>query len=116
MLVELQLDVDPVKQRKWPLAAALLLDWRGLMGDIVVTLTGHAVEPLLDEAHPELAFFAAFAMHERHDLIARRASEPPNILPRPSSSRPLAGVPHDPGFGGVQLMGPRVGTAAPKAR
>src|SRR5688572_14553098 len=36
VLVEVQLDPDPVKQRKWPLAAAMLLDARGVMGDIVV--------------------------------------------------------------------------------
>jgi hypothetical protein len=104
VLVEVQLDADAVKQRKWPLAAGMLLDARGVMGDIVVltaqrsvaewaqqvavvsgplgtryglvpvvvTLTGDTAEQLLDEERPELAFFAAFAMHERHGKTARR--------------------------------------------
>src|SRR5688500_14167100 len=43
VLVEVQLDVVPVKQRKWPLASAMLLDARGLMGDIVVLTSSRSV-------------------------------------------------------------------------
>jgi hypothetical protein len=40
-LLEVQLAIDEAKARKWPLMAALLLDERGTMGDLVV-LTPHA--------------------------------------------------------------------------
>jgi hypothetical protein len=117
VLVEVQRDVDPVKQRKWLLAAAMLYDARSVMGDIVVLtsrasvaewartvaqdvgalgkrvglvpvvvpLTGEVAERLLDEAHPELTFFAAFAMHERRGPAARqvvsRALQLSDLLP-----------------------------------
>lgn len=103
VLVEIQLDPDPDKKRRWPLAAAMLLDAREVMGDIVVItsarttamwaesvafsrgrmgttlhlepvvvlLSEDEAERLLSEEHPELGFFAAFAMHERYGERAR---------------------------------------------
>ena len=64
-----------------PLGTALSLK------PVVLELTLNDVEPLLDEAHPELAFFAAWAMKERHgkkaQAIVRRALELSQKLPAP---------------------------------
>ena len=66
---------------------------RGPMGTesalkpVVLLLDGEVVDGLLDEKHPELAFFAAWAMQERHGPEARatvlRALELSQRLPEP---------------------------------
>ena len=104
MMVEVQLEIDEEKVRRWLLATAVLFDSRGTMGDLVV-ITPHAhvarwarampkltgalgtrvalspcvvwlsravAETLLDDARPELAFFAAWAMQKRHGRAAKR--------------------------------------------
>ncbi len=119
-IIEVQLEIDHEKRRRWWLATALLCDQHGVMGDLVVVTTrrsvarwagriGHApgpletrialepvvvlldsasVDTLLDPARPELAFFAACAMKDRHGPVARRvvmralelsASLPPDL-------------------------------------
>jgi hypothetical protein len=54
---------------------------------VVLLVDGAVVERLLDERHPELAFFAAWAMQERHGREARatvlRALELSQNLPEP---------------------------------
>ncbi len=104
LMVEVQLEIDEEKLRRWLLATAVLFDSRGTMGDLVV-ITPHAhvarwaramakptgalgtrvavsprvvwlstavAETLLDETRPELAFFAAWAMQDRHGRAAKR--------------------------------------------
>jgi hypothetical protein len=69
---------------------------------VVVPLTGDSAERLLDPAHPELAFFAAWTMHERHGAKARatvlRAAEIAALVPdealRGSLLRGILGVLH----------------------
>lgn len=39
-VIEVQNDIDPAKQRRWLLAAGVLLDQRGVLGDVVI-LTAH---------------------------------------------------------------------------
>jgi len=111
VLVEVQLDEDKAKARKWPLAVAALWNERGVPGDllvitadravatwaqsvgrmkgplgcglavepVVVQLTGDVAELLLDPAHPELAFFAAWTVHDRYgpeaQAIVERATD-----------------------------------------
>lgn len=111
VLVEVQLDEDADKARKWPLAVATLWNERAVPGDLVVLtaqravatwarsvgtmdgrlgtglavrpvvlqLTGDEAELLLDPAHPELAFFAAWTMHDRYgpeaQAIVERATD-----------------------------------------
>ena len=65
---------------RWALRAAHA---RGPLGTtttltpIVILLSGEVIDALLDEDHPELAFFAAWAMQHRHGrrarLVVRRA-------------------------------------------
>lgn len=106
-MVEVQRGVDWTKRRRWLLAASILLDKTGTLGDVivitaragvarwakgvacirtrlgtvlhlepVVLLLGEGeVEALLDETHPELALFAAWAMQHRHGPKARRIVE-----------------------------------------
>ena len=106
-IVELQRKIDPDKRRRWLLAAGILLDQTGVLGDLlvitarrsvarwartvahVVTKLGtklaltpvvlrlgpNEVQKLLDPAHPELALFAAWAMHHRHGPKARAVIE-----------------------------------------
>lgn len=121
VVVELQRAIDPAKRRRWLLAASLLLDQTGVLGDLIVitarravgrwasrvaqlqtplgtrlaltpvvlTLGMKEVEALLDQQHPELALFAAWAMHHRHGSKAREVVEraielterlPPSLL------------------------------------
>lgn len=123
VIVELQRAIDPAKRRRWLLAASLLLDQTGVLGDLIVitarrsvgrwasrvaqlrtplgtklaltpvvlTLGMKEVEALLDQQHPELALFAAWAMQHRHGSKARevveRAIELTERLP-PSLRRP----------------------------
>lgn len=117
VLVEVQLDEDKVKARKWPLAVAALWNERGVPGDllvltadravatwartvgsmtgplgtslavqpVVVQLTGDVAEMLLDPAHPELAFFAAWTVHDRYgpeaQAIVERATDLIETIP-----------------------------------
>jgi hypothetical protein len=119
VVVEVQNKIDPKKRRRWLLAASLLFNAHGQMGDVLVItasrhvarwaadvasarsklgtqltlrpvvllLAGAAVEALLDPRQPELAFFAAWAMQERHGRAAkqtvRRAIELTGKLPAP---------------------------------
>ena len=125
VLVEVQLDEDRVKARKWPLAVAALWNERGVPGDllvitadravaawartvgrmagplgttiavqpVVVQLTGDVAELLLDTAHPELAFFAAWTMHDRYgpeaQAIVERATDLIETLPDEALRRTL---------------------------
>jgi hypothetical protein len=118
-IVEVQRGVDPQKRRRWLLAASLLFDQTGVLGDVIVITARRAVarwaegvahvrtrlgtelqlkpvvldlagaggNALLDERHPELALFAAWAMQHRHGPEARkvveRAFELTERLPRP---------------------------------
>lgn len=107
VLVEVQLDIDDVKARKWPLALAALWNERDTPGDlfvitpsravaewalsvgrmtgprgsrltaepVVVQLTGDVAELLLDPAHPEMAFFAVWTVHDRYGPEARAIVE-----------------------------------------
>lgn len=117
VLVEVQLDEDKVKARKWPLAVAALWNERGVSGDllvitadravaawartvgsmagplgtglavqpVVVQLTGDVAEMLLDPTHPELAFFAAWTVHDRYgpeaQTIVERATDLIETIP-----------------------------------
>ena len=51
------------------------LGTRSTLTPIVILLSGEVVEELLDPAHPELAFFAAWAMQHRHGRKAKRTVE-----------------------------------------
>lgn len=118
-IVEMQRSVDPAKRRRWPLAASLLFDQTGTLGEVIVITARPAVarwaervahvrtrlgtelrlkpvvlhlgaeesKALLDERHPELALFAAWAMQHRHGPKARavveQAFELTGRLPRP---------------------------------
>ncbi len=109
--VEVQLEVDAAKARKWPLALAALWNERGVPGDLLVVtadrsvaewaravgrmtgplgarlvgepvvlqLTGDVAEALLDPERPELAFFAAWTVHDRYGpeavTVVERATE-----------------------------------------
>jgi hypothetical protein len=42
-IVEVQDRPDPEKRRRWPLAASLLLDQRGTLGDVIVITSRHSV-------------------------------------------------------------------------
>ena len=111
VLVEVQLEEDEAKARKWPLALAALWNDRRVHGDlivitaqrsvaawalsigamagplgttlavrpVVVQLTGDVAEALLDPAHPEMAFFAAWTVHDRYgpeaQAIVERATD-----------------------------------------
>src|SRR4051812_15672712 len=119
IIVEIQRGIDPKKRRRWPLAASLLFDQTGTLGDVIVITARRAVarwaarvahirtplgtvlqlkpvvlylgardgKALLDERHPELALFAAWAMQHRHGPKARavveRALALADRLPRP---------------------------------
>lgn len=106
-IVELQRRIDPDKRRRWLLAAGVLLNQTGALGDLLVItarrsvarwardvahvttplgtrlaltpvvfhLGPRTVRALLDEQHPELALFAAWAMHHRHGPRAREIVE-----------------------------------------
>jgi len=125
VLVEVQLDEDSAKARKWPLAVAALWNERGVPGDllvitsdravaawartvgqmdgpsgtalvvrpVVVQLTGDVAEILLDPAQPELAFFAAWTVHDRHgpaaQAIIERATDLIGTLPDEALRRAL---------------------------
>ena len=125
VLVEVQLDEDAVKARKWPLAVAALWNERGVPGDllvitadravaawaltvghmdgpsgtslavrpVVVQLTGDVAESLLDPAQPELAFFAAWTVHDRYgpeaQAIVERATDLIETLPDEALRRAL---------------------------
>jgi len=109
LIVELQNSTDPAKRRRWLLAASMLFNDHGEMGDVLVItasrhvarwaarvataqgalgtglelrpkvllLAGRTLQALLDPRHPELSFFAAWAMQHRHGpqarVIVRRA-------------------------------------------
>ena len=119
VIAEVQNGIDRAKRRRWLLAAAVLFNEHGEMGDVLVItasrhvarwaasaavirsrlgtrlelrpvvllLAGPALAALLDPAHPELALFAAWAMHQRHGPAARatvlRALELADELPPP---------------------------------
>jgi hypothetical protein len=125
VLVEVQLDEDEVKARKWPLSIAALWNQHGVSGDlivitaarsvaewaltvgrmkgplgtrlmaepVVVQLTGDVADILLDPAHPELAFFAAWTVHDRYgpeaQAIIERATDPIETLPDETLQRTL---------------------------
>ncbi len=125
VLVEVQLDEDKVKARKWPLAVAALWNERGVPGDllvitadravatwaqtvgrmtgplggglamqpVVVQLTGDVAEMLLNPAHPELAFFAAWTVHDRYgpeaQAIVEQATDLIETLPDETLQRTL---------------------------
>jgi hypothetical protein len=106
-IVEIQRAIDPKKRRRWLLAASLLFDQTGALGDVIVITARRAVArwamrvayartqlgtelrlkpvvlyladkdgaALLDEQHPELALFAAWAMQHRHGREAQRVVE-----------------------------------------
>ena len=103
-IVEIQNAIDAAKGRRWLLAAGVLLDQTGILGDVIIITAHHhvaqwahavahleskagtrlsltplvlflgekEVERLLDEHKPELAFFAAWAMHGRHGPEAQK--------------------------------------------
>ncbi len=125
VLVEVQLDEDKAKARKWPLAVAALWNERGVPGDllvitadravatwartvgrmrgpsgtslavqpVVVQLTGDVAGSLLDPAQPELAFFAAWTVHDRYgpeaQAIVERATDLIETLPDQTLRRAL---------------------------
>jgi len=125
LLVEVQLDEDDTKTRRWPLAVAALWNERKCPGDllvitadravarwahkigrmtgplggtlavqpVVVQLTSDVAEVLLDAEHPELAFFAAWTVHDRHGpealAIVERATELIETLPDPALRKML---------------------------
>ena len=106
-ILELQRKVDPDKRRRWLLAASVLLNQTGVLGDVLVITARRSVarwarrvahvatglgtrlaltpvvfhlgvatvKLLIDEQHPELAQFAAWAMHHRHGPKAREVVE-----------------------------------------
>lgn len=106
-IVEVQLKRDDDKRRRWPAAAAVLLDTRGVMGDVIVfthdaavaawaTSVAHVIGPrgtklaltplvvrltrdeaevLLATRRPELAVFAAWAVHDQTGRDARAVVE-----------------------------------------
>src|ERR1700679_3054175 len=106
-ILELQGKVDPDKRRRWLLAASVLLNQTGVLGDVLVItarrsvarwarkvahvatelgtrlaltpvvfhLGAATVKLLIDEQHPELAQFAAWAMHHRHGPEAKEVVE-----------------------------------------
>jgi hypothetical protein len=116
---EVQDDIDDDKRRRWLLAASVLFNEHGQMGDVLVLtasrrvarwaataavvagelgsrlelrpivlhLAGPVLAALLDPEHPELAIFAAWAMHHRHGPRAKatvqRALELTATLPPP---------------------------------
>jgi ribosomal protein L12E/L44/L45/RPP1/RPP2 len=60
---------------RWAEEACVLVGPRGTelrLKPVVLLLTEKNVGALLDEAHPELAFFAAWAVHHRHGRRAER--------------------------------------------
>ena len=109
LIVELQNSTDPAKRRRWLLAASMLFNDHGEMGDVLIItasrrvarwaarvasargalgtglelrpkillLAGRTLRALLDPRHPELSFFAAWAIQDRHgpeaQAILRRA-------------------------------------------
>jgi hypothetical protein len=125
VLVEVQLDEDEVKVRKWPLATAALWNQHDVRGDlivitatravaewartvgrmagtlgtklavepVVVQLTGDVAELLLDPTQPELAFFAAWTVHDRYgpeaQAIVERATDLIETLPDETLQRTL---------------------------
>lgn len=135
VLVEVQLDEDPAKARKWPLAVAALWNERGVEGDlivitadravaawartvggmdgplgtglsvrpVVVQLTGDVAEMLFDAERPELAFFAAWTVHDRYgpeaQAIVERATDLIGTIPdgalRRTLIRHILGVLHE---------------------
>lgn len=135
VLVEVQLDEDEVKARKWTLAVAAVWNERGVPGDlvvitadravaawarsvgtmagpsgtslmlrpVVVQLTGDVAEMFLDSARPELAFFAAWTVHDRYgpgaQAIVERATDLIETLPdealRRSLLRHILGMLHE---------------------
>jgi len=135
VLVEVQLDEDPAKARKWPLAVAALWNERGVPGDlivitaeravaswartvgdmegplgtalsvrpVVVQLTGDVAETLFDPERPELAFFAAWTVHDRYgpeaQAIVERATDLIGTIPdealRSTLIRHILGVLHE---------------------
>jgi hypothetical protein len=125
VLVEVQLDEDEVKARKWPLSIAALWNQHGVSGDlivitaarsvaewaftigrmkgplgtrlvaepVIVQLTGDVAELLLDPANPELAFFAAWTVHDRYgaeaQAIVERATDLIETMPDETLQRTL---------------------------
>ncbi len=68
-LIEVQNDIDPDKQRRWLLAAGVLLDQTGVLGDVIV-LTAHRRPWLYG-----------------HTRAPRRAPETPLVCPSRSPAR-----------------------------
>ncbi len=125
VFVEVQLDEDKAKARKWPLAVAALWNERGVPGDllvitadravaawartvgrmtgplgtglavqpVVVQLTGDVANMLLDPERPELAFFAAWTVHDRYgpeaQAIVERATDLIETIPDEALRRTL---------------------------
>ena len=107
VILEVQSAPDDDKARRWPVAASILVNKHGRMGDVVVITHSEAVAAwsahvavmrgpwdselalrpkvlllneqnaalLLDPEAPHLAFFAAWAMQERHGPAATRVVE-----------------------------------------
>jgi hypothetical protein len=103
VLNEIQLTIDPAKQRRWIAAAGVLFDTHGVMGDVVIItheahvaewasvvarvvgpsgtrltlepvvllLSRAEVERLLAAEKPELAVFAAWAVHDQRGREAQ---------------------------------------------
>lgn len=77
---------------------------------VVGQITGDVAESLLDRAHPELAFFAAWTVHERYGPEAQAIVERARVAPGPRRSasrtwRPLRNM------GGVDVC--RLAGASP---
>jgi hypothetical protein len=75
---------------RWAAEACVLVGPRGTelrLKPVVLLLNEQNVEALLDEAHPELAFFAAWAVRHRHgrraERLVRRALGLSERLPKP---------------------------------
>jgi hypothetical protein len=87
---------------KWAKQAAVLRSERGTvitLAPLVLLIAGDVVEALLDEEHPELAFFAAWAVRARSSpeagAIVARAGELTERLPeslREAAQRAILGV------------------------
>jgi len=78
---------------------------------IVIHLAGKRIEGLLDPARPELALFAAWAMHDRHgpeaQRVVKRAVELVDLLPTPlqeAQERAILGVLSEPLLAALQKL------------
>ena len=106
-LIEVQNDIDPDKQRRWLLAAGVLLDQMGVLGDVIV-LTAHrpVAEWALTVAHVETSLgtkleLTPVVLHvgpetldrllsEEHPELAAQQAEPAEHLEPEAQEEPAA--------------------------